>query len=189
MQNKININYSVLILIMLATALSRLIPHPYNFAPIGALGLFGAAYFSNRILAIILPLASLWISDVVINNTLYADYYNGFTLFNSGMIWIYGTIALTSFIGMFTLKNVNVKTVLGSSILASILFFVITNFVCWPGNMAYSQNFDGLMVCYAAGIPFFKGTLAGNIFYSALMFGSYELARRKIGALQVVSGN
>ena len=184
MQNKINIRYSVLILIMLAAALSRLIPHPYNFAPIGALGLFGAAYFSNRMLAIIIPLVSLWISDLVIDNTLYAKYYDGFAFFYEGWYWIYGAIALTSVMGMFTLKNLNVKTVLGSSILASVLFFAVTNFACWPGNTTYPQNFGGLMACYAAGIPFFKGTLAGNIFYSALMFGGYELARRKVGVLQ-----
>ncbi|MEO8146317.1 MAG: DUF6580 family putative transport protein [Bacteroidia bacterium] len=184
MQNKINLRTAVLIILMLGAALSRMIPHPYNFAPIGALGLFGAAYFSQRWLAILLPLISLWISDIVINNTLYAKYYNGFTIFYDEWYWIYGTLALTSVIGFYTLKTVNVKTVLGSSLIASALFFLLTNFACWPGNNSYSQNLDGLMQCYAAGVPFFKGTLAGNLFYSALLFGGFELAKKNFPLLQ-----
>jgi len=182
---KINIRFSVLVLMILTAAFSRLIPHPANFAPIGALGLFGAAYFTRKWIAIILPLAGLWLSDVVINNTLYAQYYKSFTLFYDGFYWIYGTIALTTILGFYMLKKVSVKNVLTSSLLVSILFFLITNFGCWPGSTTYPQNFGGLMTCYAAGIPFFGGTIAGNVFYSIVLFGGFELAKRKFPVLQL----
>ncbi len=187
MTEKINVRFGVLILMVLAAAFSRLIPHPPNFAPIGALGLFGAAYFTRKWIAIILPLASLWLSDVVINNTLYAQYYKEFTFFYDGFYWIYGTIALTTFLGFYMLKKVSVKNVLASSILASILFFLITNFGCWPSNPMYSQDFKGLIACYIAGIPFFGGTLAGNIFYSIVLFGGFELAKSKFPVLELTN--
>lgn len=184
MTEKINVRFGVLVLMVLAAAFSRLILHPPNFAPIGALGLFGSAYFTRKWIAIILPLVSLWLSDVVINNTLYAQYYKGFTLFYDGFYWVYGTIILTTLLGFYMLKKVSVKNVLASSILASILFFLITNFSCWLGNSMYGQDLNGLMDCLMAGIPFFGGTLSGNVFYSIVLFGTFEFSKRKFPVLQ-----
>jgi hypothetical protein len=184
MSKKVQIKSTLLIGMLLLAAFSRIIPHPMNFAPIGAMGLFGAAYFSRKWLAVLLPLVTLWLSDLVINNVVMAGYYNQFTWFYEGWYWVYGTTALITLTGFFTLRKVEFSSVIGSSLLASVIFFLVTNFACWPGNPMYSQDFSGLLACYAAGIPFFQGTLAGNIFYGIVLFGGYELANAKISFLK-----
>src|SRR5260370_30205049 len=51
--------------LVLAAAAIRLAPHPMNFTPIGALALFGGAYFSSKRQALIVPLLSLMIGDAI----------------------------------------------------------------------------------------------------------------------------
>jgi hypothetical protein len=182
---KINLRFATIVLMILAAVFSRLIPHPPNFAPIGAIALFGGAYFVNRFVAFFIPLVAIWLSDLVINNTIYANYYNGFTWFHKGFYWTYGAIVLTVIIGFFISKKIKTSTVFLSATAASVLFFLISNFSCWPGNPLYTQNFNGLLNCYAAGIPFFKGTLMGNLFYSTLLFGVFEWSQQKIPQLRL----
>ena len=180
---KKNINPTPIVLcgLLVVAALSRIIPHPYNFAPCGALGLFGAAYFSRKWVAILLPLLSLLLSDIVLMNTVYAN--TGSSLFYDGFLWVYGTTALCTIIGFITLNKITVFRVLGSAILASILFFALTNFGYFAGTTVYPHNFSGLMLCYGAALPFFGGTIFGNLFYSAVMFGGFELAKYKFPVL------
>jgi hypothetical protein len=73
--------------------------------------------------------------------------------------------------------------VLTGALASSAIFFLVSNFGCWPGNF-YPQNFGGLMQCYAAGIPFIKGTMLGDLFYSAAMFGGFALAQKRFTVLQ-----
>ena len=184
---KIDIRFGVIALMILAVAFCRLVPHPANFAPIGAMALFGAAHYKNKWAAFLVPVLSLWLSDLVVTNILYASYYKTFTLFYSGFYWVYGAIALTTLLGFLVLKKVNFGTVTGSSLAASLLFFVVTNFGSWPGNALYSQDLNGLIACYVAGIPFFGGTLAGNLFYSAVLFGGFALAQKQFPILRPVA--
>ena len=181
---KTNIRFGVIAMMILTAAFCRLIPHPANFAPIGAMALFGAAHYKSKWAAFGIPLLALWLSDLAVNNILYASYYKTFTLFHSGFYWIYGTIALTTLAGFFLLKKVNIFTVAGSGFIASLMFFIITNFGVFPGNPLYTQDFSGLMACYAAGIPFFGGTLAGNLFYSTILFGGFALAQKQFPVLR-----
>lgn len=92
---------------------------------------------------------------------------------------------LTTLMGQWLLKRVRTHRVALVALLASVLFFVVINFGCWPGSTAYTQNFPGLMACFAAGIPFFKGTLFGNLFYSAVLFGGFELAQERMPELRL----
>ena len=73
---KPNIRFRVISLMMLAAAFSRILPHPWNFTPLGAMALFGAAYYSNRILAFVMPLLALWLGDLVMYNTVYSSFHN-----------------------------------------------------------------------------------------------------------------
>ncbi|MDD2300415.1 MAG: hypothetical protein PHU69_12360, partial [Fermentimonas sp.] len=84
--------------------MSRLLPHPPNFAPIGAMALFGAAYFSKKYWAFIIPIASMWVSDLILNNVIYGQYFDHFVWFYSGSLFTYGAFALIVVLGMFTLK-------------------------------------------------------------------------------------
>lgn len=182
-----NKRFLVLTGLILAAAVSRLIPHPYNFAPIGAMSLFGAAYFSDKKFAFIMPLVAMFISDLLINNILYASFYQGFTLFTPGFYWIYGAIALIVLTGMFLLKKISFIRILGGSLAASILFFVITNLGVWIGNPLYPQTFQGLILCYEAAIPFFHNTVMGDMFYCGVLFGGFEFIKSRIPELQLVS--
>jgi hypothetical protein len=184
---KIDVRFGVIALMILAAAFSRLIPHPANFAPIGAMALFGAAHYKSKWATFGVPLIALWLSDLVVINVLYAGYYNTFTFFYGGFYWVYGAIVLTTALGFLLLKKVNFGTVAGSSIAASLLFFIVTNFGSWPNNPLYSQDLNGLIACYLAGIPFFGGTLAGNLFYSAVLFGGFALAQRRFPILRAVA--
>lgn len=181
---KINLRFRVLSLMLLTAAFSRLLPHPPNFAPIGTMALFGAAYFSKKHIALILPILTMWLSDLVINNVIFAQYFDGFTLFYQGFYWTYGAFAVISILGFFLLKNINIKNITIASTLAALLFFLISNFGVWQSGTMYPKTIAGLAACYNAGLPFFKNTLFGNLVYSAILFGAFELAQYKYYSLR-----
>ncbi len=166
-------NIFILALIVLAVV-SRLLPHEYNFSPLGAIALFGAAHFSKRYLAIFVPLLAAFISDLYLNNVVYGAQESSFVWFYQGFYWVYGSYALTALLGFYLFTRINVSRIAVGALGSAVLFFLITNFACWPGNPLYTQDFSGLMACYSAGLPFFRGTLLGNVLYSALLFGIYH---------------
>ena len=170
--------------LLLLAAISRMIPHPYNFAPIGAMSLFGAAYFSNKKLAFALPLLAFFISDLFVNNILYADYYTSFVLISPGFYWTYGAMIAIVLAGVLILKKVNLKRVVGGALTASILFFIISNFGVWLTTPTYSFSLSGLIACYTAAIPFFHMTVLGDLFYCGALFGLFEFAKYKLPELQ-----
>lgn len=180
---KLNLKFPVLCVLLLLAVASRLIPHPANFAPMGAIALFGSAYFNRKYLALLLPMLATWISDLFINNVIYAQYYPKFTWFYEGFYWQYGTYVLIGLLGLVIFKKVNSKRILAGGLVSTILFFIISNFGCWIGSTIYPQNFGGLMECYAMGIPFLKGTLLGDLFYCGVLFGSFEFIKIKAPAL------
>jgi hypothetical protein len=138
---------------------------PYNFTPVEAIALFGGAYFNDRRLAFIVPLAAMFVADVVI-----------------GLHWlmpvIYGCIAASVVLG-FTLRDkVSVLRVAGCGIAGSLLFFVVVSFAEWlMGDTVYCR--EAIVSCYVAAIPFLKGWLAGTLVWSALLFGGFEVMKRR----------
>ena len=178
----LNARFGTLTFIVLAAGIIRLVPQPENFAPIGAMALFGGAYFGKKWQSFLIPLLALFISDLVVN---YA-FYQKFVLFHEMAIWVYGAFALNVIIGSTLIKKIKISTVITSGIIAAVSFFIITNFGVWIalGIMhIYPPTPAGLATCYIAGIPYFWGTLAGNIFYSALLFGVFEFAQKKYPVL------
>ena len=173
-------NFYFVIALILIAAFARIIPHYPNFTPLCAIALFGGKYFYNKYLAYLLPLLALWISDILINNFILNNYFDGFTLFYSGFYWQYGSFILITLIGRKTLKNISFLRLLGISISSSLLFFIISNFGVWISSSFYSMDIFGLVACYVAAIPFYYGTLSGTIFYSFFLFGSYEFLSRKL---------
>lgn len=163
--------------LILVAALSRLLPHAPNFTPVGATALFGAAYFAKKYWAFIIPFIALWASDLILNNVFYAQYYEGFAWFTGGFLWIIGAFAIITLFGMGFLKKITPISLLGSSVVASALFFLITNFGSWLSSGFYPKTGSGLIACYAAGVPFFWNTLAGDLFYVAVLFGAYEFIK------------
>lgn len=165
-------------------ALSRLLPHPPNFTPIGSMALFGAAYFSRKYLAFLVPILAFWVSDLALNNVVYAAYFETFSWFSPALLWSCAAMVLIVVIGRHFLKKINMTTLIGSSLLASVVFFLLSNFGVWASGTMYPMNFGGLMACFAAGIPFFGNTVAGNLVYTALLFGGFEALKSQLPYLQ-----
>lgn len=171
--------------LILAAALSRLLPHPPNFSPVEAIALFGGAYFASRSLAILVPLAGMFLSDLALGWT-----YGGLYLEHLASIpylAVYACILLSSILGFGLRGRVGAGRVLGYSVAGSVLFFVVTNFAVWltaEGVAGHSACQAGLLPCYVAAIPFFQWTVLGTLFYAALLFGGFALLRRRLPALQ-----
>jgi hypothetical protein len=182
--SKYNIPYVVIISLILVASFSRIIPHIPNFTPIGAIALFGGAYLKNKYHAFLIPIASLWLSDLVLNNFIYS-YYSNFTWFYPGFIWQYASFILIIIIGYLFLKKLNFKNVLVTTIGSSLLFFIITNFGVWISGTMYSLDLQGLIACYVMALPFYKGTLLGFITYAAFLFGVLEFSKNKFQALKI----
>jgi hypothetical protein len=180
---KLDLRFGVITAMIFLAALSRLIPHPPNFAPIGAMALFGAAYYSKRFEAFAIPIISMWISDLVLNNVVYGAYFDHFVWFYSGSLFTYGSFALIVLLGMFTLKKVRVPNMIASALGASIIFFLVSNFGVWFSGMMYPKDLGGLAACYAAGLPFFQNTILGDLAYTGILFGAFELSLRKVPKL------
>lgn len=158
-------------LIVLAV-LSRLVEHPHNFTPLAAIALFGAAFFNNKKWALIIPVLAWWLSDLLLNATIYAGYET--TLLASYQLWSFLSIALIAVAGYFILRKISFKNIIGSAFAAAVIFFIISNFGVWLTGTMYPMNISGLISCYVAGIPFFHWSLLGNIFYLGLMVSIYK---------------
>jgi hypothetical protein len=163
--------YLVLATIILAAAGSRLLPHPPNFTPVGAMALFGGAHFARRSLAYAVPLITLALGDLVLG-------------FHILIPFVYGAFSLTVALGALLRQHRTPWRVSGVALLSSVLFFLITNFGVWLQLHTYPQNLAGLLACYVAGIPFFAHTVLGDAFFTALLFGGFALAERRFVSLR-----
>jgi hypothetical protein len=146
-KNKITLRFGVISAIILLAAMSRLVPHPANFAPIGGMALFGAAYYSKRYWVFIIPIVSMWLADFVLNNVVYAQYFDHFVWFYQDCYWTYGAFILIGLISIVTLKKIRIQNLILTSLLASIVFFLLSNFGVWASTNMYPKNFGGLIAC------------------------------------------
>lgn len=178
------IKVSVVVGLVLLAAFSRLIKHPDNFTAIGAFAIFSAYTIQNKWLSSILPLIAMWVSDLVINNIVYASYTNSMVWVSEGFIWIYAGVLAQSIISWFLVSDNKFTNIIGSSLFGAIAFFILSNFGVWIGSTMYPNTLSGLATCFAAAIPFFANTLAGNLFFSFILFGSYFLIEKKANAFQ-----
>jgi hypothetical protein len=170
---KLTPRFWVLTLMVFGAAFLRLLPHPPNFAPIAAMALFGGAYFSKKTFAFIIPLAAMFLTDMIIGIYSYA--------------WVvYLSFAVIVVLGIFMLKKVSVKKLIFASLTASVSFFAITNFGVWALGTLYPKTPAGLLASYTAAIPFFQNSLIGDLFFVGVMFGVYELVKHKVPALAKV---
>ena len=192
-KEKINFRLLILVGLVIAAACFRFIKMPPNFSPVTGMALFGAAYFSRKYLAFLVPLLVLWISNIILDNVFYAQWYDGFQWFSQP--FVFGGFALIVLLGLLFLKKVNVYRVIGASLSASVLFFLVTNFGVWLGSPTFPQTFDGLIACYAAGIPFisnpgaehyfFLNTVFGDLMFTGGLFGLFELMKIQFPQLAV----
>lgn len=176
---KVNLRFGVLVSFIVVAAFSRIIPHMANFSPLGVMGLFGAAHFQKKWQAFAIPILATWVSDLFINNVIYGQYYPRFVWFYGGFYWQYGSYLLITLVGILILKKVTATRIVVGAVAASAIFFLVSNFGCWIGNAVYPQTPGGLLSCYAAGLPFLKGTLLGDLFYTGVLFGGFAWAQKQ----------
>ncbi len=103
---------------------------------------------------------------------------------------VYGSFVLITLIGMWLKNPKTFGNVVLASICASVLFFIITNFGVWLTGTLYTKDLTGLVACYTAAVPFFRNTIAGDLFYTGVFFGGFELVRalaqgKKLALLKV----
>lgn len=153
--------------IVIAAAM-RLVPHPPNFTPIGAMALFGGAYFGRNWLAFVAPLGALALSDAALGG------------FYAGMNFVYLSVALIVLIGWAVQGRRSVLRVGAAALASSVLFFLVTNFSVWAFSGMYPHTAKGLAGCYIAALPFFQNTVAGDLFFSGLLFGGFALLERMV---------
>lgn len=160
-----------LISIVLAAAATRLIPHPPNMTSIAAVALFGGAYFQDRRLAFAVPLAALFLSDLVLG--LY-----------DGMLIVYVSFALIVGAGLWLRPRRQPALIAGAALFSAVLFFVLTNFGVWAFGHLYPKTSTGLVACYVAALPFFRNSIEGDLIYTLLLFGGFAALERRFAGLR-----
>jgi hypothetical protein len=166
--------FATLCALVVLAALARLLPHPPNFTPVGALALFGGATFADRRAGFLVPLAAMLLSDAVLG-------------FHSGMPVVYAAFVAIVGIGLILRARRTPLRLAGASLAASVLFFVVTNFAVWAMGSTYPKTAGGLIACYAAAIPFFGNTLLGDAFFTAVLFGGLALVEWRVPAVRAAA--
>ncbi len=159
------------LLVALAVVL-RVAPHPWNFAPVGAISLFAGACFDRRRDAFLTPLALMFLSDSLL------EWFTG-RGYHALMPVIYATYALITVLGILLRDRRRSMIAVGlGAVASSTLFFIISNFAVWLRSSMYPPTVQGLLACYIAAVPFFGNTLASDVIYSALLFGTFVWAEK-----------
>lgn len=167
--------------IIFSAVLLRLFPHVPNFAPVGAMALFGGAYLAKKY-AVGIVFLTLLLSDYLL---LYIHPFSAqfitlghvyplTALIHGATLYVYGSFLLAIGIGMWVRKHQSIENIMVASITSSLLFFFITNFGVWVGGM-YARNMSGLWESYIMGLPFLRATVFGDLFYNGLFFSSYYI--------------
>ncbi|WP_425400980.1 DUF6580 family putative transport protein [Aeoliella sp.] len=175
MRRYLNSDHLVFVLLVTIAVVGRMGRPDWNFTPVAATALFAGFYFRNRLVAAMVPLAALAISD-------FAE-----PLHNSRwvMATVWAAMLLPAALGPWLRGSKSrfeafLRGTVGALAPAA-FFFLTTNFAVWAvgpvagGSLMYSQDLSGLAECYAAAIPFFRSMVLGDLFYMTLLFGAYAL--------------
>lgn len=165
------LRFTVLVGMILAAAAFRIFPHPPNFSPIAALALFAGAQFTDKRSAFLVPLAAMFLADLVLG-------------LHALIPVIYGCFALIVCLGFWLRRQRSAGRIAVTALTGSILFFIFTNFAVWAGAGMYPKTLAGLAECFVAALPFFQNTLAGDLIFNAMLFGGIALAEWRLPQLR-----
>ncbi|MGN6416695.1 MAG: DUF6580 family putative transport protein [Pseudobacter sp.] len=187
---QINPRNTVLFAFMMVVALMRIIlssEAPMNpiatFTPLGAMALFGGAYFNNRVKSVLFPVLTLWMSDIILNRFVY---YNEWRFFYEGFYWTYISYALMAVASRFIIRKVTVSNVIIASLVATLIHWIGTSPGCFLiENSMYPKTLAGYFTSLVAAIPYERNFLAGTLVYSVVLFGGFELLQRRYSALRL----
>lgn len=162
-----------------------------NFSPVGAMALFGGAYFADKWKSYVFPLLTLFLGDVIMSQTIYKAYATG--ILYEGWIWTYLGFAAMVLTGQLIIKKVRITNVVAASVIAAVVFWLLADFGTWTTahnidmttGLPFTKDAQGLVKCYIQGLPLVKNTILSNLVFSAIFFGLFELMQHKIPALSI----
>lgn len=157
----------------LAGAVARLVPHPPNFAPVGAISVFSGARLPGW-QAFAVPLSLMIVTDPILN------WMHGLPAFTRGQIFTYLAFTISVLIGRALARTESSWKIGGAVFLSSLQFFLISNLPSW--YRMYPHSVDGLAACYVAALPFFERTLLSDFFFTAVLFGLHGVLSRTVAS-------
>lgn len=186
---RLNGKTTILLLIIFIVAALRLLTHFaehsnsfLSLTPLGAMALFGGAYFRGNIKPFLFTLLPLFLSDVILCFTVYSNYREG--LLYPQWYWVYGSFALMTLWGKLILNEVRIVNLIIAILIATLTHWLLSNI----GDCLNAKNTAGFFELYGSrllsAISFESKILLGTVVYSICMFGSFELAQRKFKGLQ-----
>lgn len=153
------------IAMVILCAAARLLPHPWNFTPLMAIGLFSGYQASKASTGILVTLCALALSDAVLG-------------FHSGFWFVYAAALVAVLFGRITRDRGGVSAIAAAALGSSLSFFLITNFMVWVTSRMYPMTQAGLVACFTAALPFYQDQAMGDALYTMALFVGYALLRR-----------
>jgi hypothetical protein len=166
-----NVRVVAVAALIVAAAASRLLPHPPNVTPIAAMALLAGASLHDFRVALAVPLGAMVLSDLFLG-------------VHGTILFVYASMVLITGIGTWLRGRRRLTPIAAAAVAGAGLFYVITNFGVWATGTLYPKTAAGLLTAYAAGLPFFRNTLLGDLAYCALLFGGFALIERIIPAVR-----
>lgn len=154
----------VAIALIVAGVALRLLPHIANFAPVGAIALFGGAVLSARI-ALWLPSAIMVVSDIFLG-------------LHGTMFFTWGGFVLVGMFGMLLRNRRNLERIPLGALGSAAIFYLVSNFGVWVEGRLYPHTLQGLADCYVAALPFLRTSIIADLLFAAALFGAYALANK-----------
>ena len=157
-----------------------------NFTPLGAMALFGGRYYHDKWKAYLVPLITLWLTDIILNRYFF---FHEWIFFYEGFFWVYASFALMVFIGT-CIRRITVKNVVTGAVVAALTHWVVADIGVWlsggcfPANASYTPTWDTLIETLIFASPSMYKMLLGNILFCGMLFGTFEFMQQKFPALQ-----
>jgi hypothetical protein len=146
-------------------ACARLAPHPWNFTPMMAIGLFAGSQARKASTGVMTTLFALVLSDAVLG------FYPGFW-------YVYAAALVPVLLGRLLHNRAGARVIAAAALASSLSFFLITNFMVWATGGLYLHTTGGLFACYLAGVPFYRNQMLGDAVYTFAIFGGYSVLSR-----------
>lgn len=164
------VNKRIAVALIALGACARLAPHPWNFTPLMAIGLYSGSKFGKLRVGVLATVLALLVSDAVLG------FYRG--------MWVVYLASLIPvlFGSLLRRKQFGPLGLVATALASSLSFFVLTNFAVWANGHLYPHTLSGLAACYTAAIPFYQNQIAGDAFYTAALFGVDALLRHQLEA-------
>ena len=176
------------VLLVLVASLYRIMPgRPWGFAPQIAMALFAGAVIRDSKYAFALPLLSMFVSDLLYQG-LYLAGATEIPGFYSGQFLNYLMLTSLTFIG-FLMRGKNLSQIAGGFLAGPTAFFLLSNFAVWVGGGGYQRpkTWEGLMMCFADGLPFYGMSILATIFFGGILFGAHHFLNKGVTARKLAN--